>query len=363
VRSLGFTDDGRLWHPVFHGIRDDVAPRDCREGPGDELAEDESTAASVEKPIDTTQNVRWSPRVAITNRDKVFWPDEGYTKGDLCEYYAAVSSVMLPFLRGRPIVLVRYPDGIKGKNFYQWRAPPGTPDWIRTLELRGEEELEERGEKSVFLVDDADGLVHLAQLGCIPIHVLARRERDLERCEFLTVDFDVGEQPFKSAVILALALRELLDELGLPGYPKTSGQEGLHVLVPLGAGVPFDTAKILVELIGMLVTALHPELATMERRVSKRGPRVYVDTGQTGRSRTIVAPYSVRAHPGATVSTPLRWEELHVALDPSRFTMLTVPGRIADVGDPMAGFLDEQPDVATAVELLETRVRRAQRSS
>jgi bifunctional non-homologous end joining protein LigD len=143
-----------------------------------------------------------------------------------------------------------------------------------------------------------------------------------------------------------------LDDVGLLGFPKTSGQKGLHVLVPLGPGVNFDTAKLLVELLGRLVTDKNPTIATMERRVNQRGSRVYVDTGQTGPSRTIVAPYSVRSHPGATVSTPIAWDELHVALDTSRFTMLTVPGRVLEVGDPFADFMAIRPDVPAAVKAL-----------
>jgi bifunctional non-homologous end joining protein LigD len=292
----------------------------------------------------------------------VFWPDQGYTKADLCEYYAAVAPVLLPFLRGRPVVLVRYPDGIFGKNFYQWRAPEGTPAWIRTLELRDEEARQAGESKSVFLIDDVDGLVHIANLGAIPIHVLASNERCLDHCDFLTVDLDIGEQPFKSAIILALSLRELLQEIGLCGFPKTSGQKGLHVLIPLAPGVSFDTAKLLVELLGRLLTARHPEMSTMERRVSKRGPRVYVDTGQTGRSRTIVAPYSVRAHPQATVSTPLAWEEVHIGLDPARFSLLTVPARLAEIGDPMSGIFEFRRDVAPAVARLETLLRETRNS-
>jgi bifunctional non-homologous end joining protein LigD len=296
---------------------------------------------------------------AISNPDKVFWPAEGYTKRNLCDYYAAVAGFMLPFLRGRPVVLVRYPDGVSGKNFYQWRAPEGTPSWMRTLELRDEERAAQGDSKCVFLLDDVAGLVHVANLGCIPIHVLASTERALDECDFLTIDLDIGPQPFKSAVILALALRELLDEVGLVGFPKTSGQKGLHVLIPLAPGVSFDAAKLLVELLGRLLVARHPQLATMERRISKRGPKVYVDTGQTGRSRTIVAPYSVRAHPGATVSTPLGWDELHVGLDPARFTLSSVPVRLAELGDPMANLLAEAREVGPAVRRLESKLRSA----
>src|SRR5690606_7657613 len=153
--------------------------------------------------------------------------------------------------------------------------------------------------------DDIDGLLHVANLGCIPIHVLGAREHDRERADFLTIDFDIGDQPFAHAVTLALSLRSILESIGLAGFPKTSGQSGLHVLVPLGGSVGWDTARTLAELLGRLLEVRHAEIATMERRIEARGDRVYVDTGQTGRSRTIVAPYSARAVRGATVSTPL----------------------------------------------------------
>jgi bifunctional non-homologous end joining protein LigD len=252
--------------------------------------------------------------------------------------------------------MVRYPDGIRGKSFYQWNVPHGTPDWLRRAVLVRDEDPDaepEKREKVTFLLDDVDALVYLANLGTIPLHVLACREETRHFCDFLTLDFDIGEHPFERAVVLALTLREILDEVGMVGYPKTSGQKGLHVLVPLGPGVPFEAAKLLCELFGRLVVERHPKIATLERRVDQRGGRALVDIGQTGPSRTIVAPYSVRAWPGATVSTPLYWEEVHVALDPRRFTLLTVPARIAESGDPLQGLLDERPDVATAVQTLE----------
>jgi bifunctional non-homologous end joining protein LigD len=289
-------------------------------------------------------------RVVLSNRDKVFWPDEGYTKGDMLDYYAAISDTLLPHLRERPVMLVRYPDGITGKNFYQWNVPRGTPDWIRTLALRDEE----RDGKTVatFLVDSADALLHIVNLGCIPLHVLACRQPTLDFCDFLTIDFDLGGQPLHVGVKLALSLRDLLAELELTGYPKTSGQTGLHVLIPMGPNVTFDTAKALVELIGRLLQLRHADISTMERRVSERRGRVYIDTGQTGRSRTIVAPYSVRAYRGASVSTPLFWEEVHMALDPRQLTMFTVPTRVLDRGDPMEGLLSARPDIPRAVARL-----------
>ena len=172
--------------------------------------------------------------MVISNPNKVFWPDEGYTKGDLCAYYAAIAEVMLPFLHERPVVLVRYPDGIAGKNFFQWNVPVGTPDWIERIERVDEDDPSLK--KTLFLVDSADALVHIANLGCIPLHVLAARRGTLDQCDFLTVDFDIADRPFSDAVRLALDLRVILDDVGLVGFPKTSGQKGLHVLVPLGPG-------------------------------------------------------------------------------------------------------------------------------
>ncbi|HEX6272239.1 MAG TPA: DNA ligase D [Polyangiaceae bacterium] len=356
VRYIGWTPEHHLRHPVFRGVRDDIEPSACRAMPASEqidaeapARDDGETPADAEPPAKGAADTAPSPRVTISNRGKVFWPEEGYTKGDLINYYASVASAMLPFLRERPVVMVRYPDGWKGKSFYQWNVPHGTPDWLRRTTLRDEEKDKE---KTVFLVDDVDSLVYLANLGTIPLHVLACREGTRHEADFLTIDFDIGEHPFERAVVLALTLREILDEIGLPGYPKTSGQKGLHVLVPLGPGIGFETAKLLCEFLGRLVTARHPKLATMERRVDQRGGRALVDVGQTGTSRTIVAPYSVRAYPGASVSTPLHWDEVHVALDPRRFTLVTVPARLAETGDAFAALLEERPDVPKAVEKL-----------
>jgi bifunctional non-homologous end joining protein LigD len=252
------------------------------------------------------------------------------------------------------VMLVRYPDGIEGKSFYQWNVPLGTPSWIKTFRMPAEGG---RGGDEVFLVDGERALSHVANLAAIPIHVLASRTSSLDACDFLTIDFDVKGASLRAGVTLALALRALCDAIGLPGYPKTSGQTGLHVLVPLGPGVSYGTARALADLLGRLLCEGHPDIATMERIVAKRGPRVYVDTGQTGPIRTIVAPWSVRARPGGTVSMPLAWAEVVADLDPAAFTMQSAPARFQAVGDPMAGMLAARPDVAAAVTRLEERVR------
>jgi bifunctional non-homologous end joining protein LigD len=347
VRHSGFTHDGRLRHPVFRGVREDVVPEACLAAPDDERVEAALRSADS---AHRGAPAKLGGRVKLSNQDKIFWPDEGYTKGELCRYYAEISDTVLPYLRNRPVLMVRYPDGVTGKNFFQWRLPSGTPGFVRGFAFRSDEHAGR--EVMSCLVDDQDTLLYLANLACIPLHILASRADDLERCDFLTIDFDLGGCPLQHAVELAHGLRTLLEQIGLRGFPKTSGQTGLHVLVPLG-GVPFALSKALAELLGRILHARHPTISTVERMRAKRPRAVYIDTGQTGRSRAIVAPYSVRAFAGARVSTPLGWDEVSFSLDPSQFTMFTVPDRIRAYGDPMAGMLDQRPDVAASITALE----------
>jgi bifunctional non-homologous end joining protein LigD len=355
VRYTGFTDDGHLRHPVFMGIRADVAPSECTASP--ELHEAAAEVA-LHTPARPAAAVRASTSgarsVKISNPKKVFWPSEGYTKSDLCAYYEALAPQILTFLRERPVILVRYPDGIEGKSFYQWNAPEGTPSWVKTVRVRWETRSQK--EVELFLIEDPETLVYIANLGCIPLHILASRVQNLEACDFLTVDFDLSGGTFANAITLARALLALLERIGLRSYPKTSGQSGLHVLVPLGPNVTFATATTLAELLGKLIAAHHADIATTERRKEKRGPRVYIDTGQTGTIRAIVAPYSVRAYPGARVSTPLSWDEVSFALDPARFSIVSVPERARSIADPMAGFFDEPVDLSRAVAALSEMV-------
>lgn len=353
VRSQGFSEGGHLRAPVFLGVHEDKEPRDCTAGPNDEVLEAPSAFAERGNELPAAPPTPTKRRAKLTNLTKVYWPNEGLTKGDLLAYYENIAPLMLPHLKDRPVVLVRYPDGIDGKSFYQWRAPEGTPSWIRTFELYDEEKQSAKGSgKAAFLIDSEDALLHIANLGCIPIHVLAGRENTREACDFLTIDLDLGERAFADGVRLALTLKEILDELELPSFPKTSGQRGLHILIPLGPGVRFESAKLLCELIGRLLVGRHSDMATMERRIEKRGDKIYVDTGQTGRSRTIVAPYSVRAFPGGRVSTPLRWQEIHLALDPGAFTMETVVTRAEAQGDPMAELLNSRPNLPEVMKRL-----------
>ena len=369
VRFGGWTDEGRLRFPVFQGIRDDIEPEACTTAAPSELLDDASPSAEPEPtqleaaPMlvsngrnDKKEVVDTSPhRVTISNPRKVYWPEDGITKGQLVEYYEQIADVILPFLKNRPVILVRYPDGIEGKNFYQWNVPDKTPSWVQTLELPAENG--QGHARHGFLINDVGTLKYVVNLGCIPIHILASRVQSLDACDFITLDLDVDASTLLEAITIARSLREIIEGAGLNAFPKTSGQSGLHLLVPLGPGVPYPAARLLVELLGRLATHLHPATATMERRREHRGPRVYVDTGQTGPSRAIVAPYSVRAVPRATVSTPLTWDEVTQALEVGRFTLASVPHRLKTRADPMRDLLTLKPDIPKAVASLENVIQ------
>ncbi len=293
--------------------------------------------------------------IQVTNGGKVFFPADGITKGDVVAYYREIAPRMLPFLRDRPLVLTRYPDGIEGKSFFQKDAPEWRPDWMRTVRIRGEE-----GGRDLdhFLVDDAEGLAWIANLGTIPIHVWSSRAASLDRPDWCVVDLDPKQAPFAHVVRIARELHALCDGIGLPSYPKTTGQKGLHVLVPLGGAMTHEQARSLGELLARAVEAELPDIATTVRAVQARGGRVYLDFLQNGRGKTIAAPYAVRPMPGAPVSAPLRWSEVNARLDPARFTIRTMPARARALGrDPLAPVLSGRPDLLGALERLRVRVR------
>ncbi|MRG94174.1 DNA ligase D [Polyangium spumosum] len=348
VRFSGYTDEGNLRFPVFRGIRDDVAPEECVASPHADREESEIERLAAES-AHAGAAAAGPSKIPVSNPDKVLFPADGITKRDIADYYAAVAPVLLPHLRDRPVMLVRYPDGITGKFFYQWNVPAGLPDWVPTLRVRlpGREE-----EMEVFHIRDEATLLLVASLGAIPIHVIASRVPHLEQADFLNIDLDISGGTFSHVLTLARSLKDLLDRIGLTGFPKTSGQSGLHVFVPLGPDISYETARALADLLGHMLVREHPDIATMERSKARRGPRVYVDTGQTGASRTIVAPYAVRAVQGARVSTPLGWDEVDASLDPRAFDIRTVPRRVARTFDPMAALLTETPAVLAAIERL-----------
>ncbi len=369
VRFTEWTRGGGIRHPAYLGLRDDVRPENCRREPSDTeggLGDTEPVGAeprAAERttdpmpPAGPSDRAPASPpdasRVRLTNLDKVFWPAEGYTKGDLIGYYDAIASTMLPYLRDRPIVLTRYPDGIAGKSFFQKDAPEFAPDWVRTERVYSKDT---DREIDYFVVDDAEMLRYVANMGTIPIHAWSARVPALERPDWLVLDLDPKGAPFTDVVRVAQAVHRVLDDLELPSHVKTSGATGLHVLVPLGARYTHEQSRTLARLLAVMVVELVPAIATVARPLGARGGKVYVDFGQNGHGRTIAAPFSVRPLPGAPVSCPLDWTEVTARLEPARFTIRTVPRRFARRADPLRPVLGSGIDMAAALARLEARV-------
>ena len=349
VRYREWPDDSALRFPVFERLRRDKAPRDC---PMPARRTGEAPPAPPEQPLEIDAPIR---ELRLTRLHKVFWPDENITKGELIDYYRAVAPHALPYLKDRPTVLTRYPDGITGEMFYQKDMPEWIPPWLRTVTLWSEHS---QREIHYVLIDDADGLAFVANLGSIPIHAWASRTIDLERPDYTIVDLDPKNAPREHVVPLALAIHQLCDAIGLPNFVKTSGQSGLHVLIPLGGQCTFEQARTLAYLIGLLVERQHPDMATTARNPAARGGRVYLDWGQNAHGQLLVAPYSVRPVAGAPVSMPLEWDEVVPGLDPKQFHLRNAMARIeAWAGDPIRPVLDTRPDLRAVFAALEQHAR------
>ena len=343
VRFTEWTEEGGIRHPAFLGLRNDKPPREVHR---ETDVRSTREAEEVEGPEAKRTAQAADRQVTITNPKKVFWPDEGYTKSDLIAYYESVAPWLLPYLAERPLVLTRYPDGIKGKSFYQKDAPTWAPDWVRTERIwaKGVER-----EIDYFIVDSVEALRYVANTGTIPLHLWASRIGSLEHPDWLVLDLDPKGAPFTDVVKVALALRAVLERLELPSYPKTSGATGLHILLPLAARYTYEETRTFANLLATLAVEALPDISTIARMIRMRDGKVYVDYGQNGHGQTIVAPLAVRPLPGAPVSCPLRWPEVTARLDPRRFTIRTVRARLDAEGDPMAPVLGAGVDIAAAL--------------
>jgi len=353
VRYLTWTGEGMLRQPVFLRLRDDKPVEDCplpNRGAADADAVDPPAPGVSELLAETPVE----KKVPFTNLGKVFWPEEGYTKGDLVEYYRAISPWLLPYLKDRPLVMTRHPDGIAGKSFFQKDAPSFSPGWVR-LERVWSESADR--EIDYFVADDVETLLYIANLGTILLHVWASRVQSLARPDWCILDLDPKTAPFAHVVEVARAIHDLADEIALPTFVKTSGSTGLHVLIPLAGLCTFEQCKQLGELLARVVAGRLPDIATTVRLPGDRGGRVYLDYLQNGHGKLLAAPFTARPVPGALASAPLLWDEVDDTLDLANYTIKTLPERMAVFDhDPLAPVLTETPDLVTALERLAARL-------
>jgi bifunctional non-homologous end joining protein LigD len=334
VEFVEWTHDGHLRAPSYQGLREDKAAEEVRS----------------ERPIET--EIKRGKRVLrLSNLDKAFWPDEGITKGDLIAYYRDVAAVLVPHLKNRPFTLKRYPDGAFGKFFFQKDAPKGMPEWIptRPFMVSTRETPRRKRRIQVPLVNDELAILWMVNMGCIDMNVWYSRVDKPERPDFVLFDLDPSDDVgFKETVQVALLIKEVLDALELEGFPKTSGSDGIHVLVPIERRYTFADTREFAEIVARTLERTHHGLVTTQWAKQKRRG-VLVDANQNGEGKTIASVYSVRPREGAPVSTPLRWEEVTEDLDPRDFTMEVVLGRIERDGDLYEPVLTRRQSIGEAL--------------
>lgn len=291
-----------------------------------------------------------SPAPVHTNLDKVYWPKERYTKGDVIEYYRSIAPMILPHLRDRPQSLHRHPDGIAKPGFFQKDMTGFLPRWVKTQRIYSPTQ-----DKSIdyFLCQDETALLYLANLGCIELNPWLSRIQDLDRPDFAVIDLDPDRQTFPEVMRIARMVRELLEEIEVEAYPKTSGSTGLHIAIPMGARYEYDAVREFSEEICREVNARLPAVTTVERTPARRRGKLYLDFLQNRRGQTLAAPYCLRPRPAAPVSMPLQWKELTARLRPEQFTIKNALRRVDRVGDLW------KPVMGQGIDLVEARRRLA----
>lgn len=332
VEFTEWTPDGKIRHPAFQGLRKDKRPQECvRELPGST----NPTASGSERLV-TKRASKPTSKHTLTNPDKLLFHKPDISKRDVRDYYRAVSKVMIPHLRGRPLALQRWPNGIDKMMWFQQNAPPKVPDFVRLIPI---------DDRRHIVVENVESLEWLANLAALTLHQWSSHApegatlKSLDRPDYVIFDLDPGKGTWANLISVATTLRRVLEDLELESLVKTSGKRGIHVLVPLARKNTHDQAVAFAEKIADAVAKTLPKIATTERMKNKRGGRLYVDYLQNGKGKTIVAPYTIRALPGAPVSTPVKWSEVTEQLDPSKLTMKTVLRRIEKYGDLLAPLL------------------------
>jgi len=337
VEFVEWTHDGHLRAPSYQGVREDKAPEQVHR----------------EEPL--ANEIRKGSRVLrLTNLDKPFWPEEGITKGDLLRYYRDVAPVLVPHLKDRPFTMKRYPDGWKGKFFFQKDAPTHMPEWIKRvgITVTTRDSPRQRRRIQAPVVNDELSVLWMINMGCIDCNTWYSRIDKPERPDFVLFDLDPSpDVGFTETVQVALLVKQALDALGLVSFPKTSGSEGIHVLVPIDRRSTYADTRRFAEIVAGAIARAHPRLATTEWTKAKRRG-VLIDANQNGEGKTIASVYSVRPKAGAPVSTPLRWEDVDESLDPAAFTMDVVLDRVNADGDLFEGVLTTKQSLAQALKAL-----------
>ena len=340
VSFTEWTKDNRMRHPVFQGLRNDKSPKTIKK----ETPEHIPGKVKKEPP----KKVKG---LSISNLDKIYWPKEKYTKGDLIAYYEQIAPFILPYLKNRPIMLHRFPDGIEGNDFYQKDINFKPPTGIQTFPVKHDDKI-----VNYLLINNMQSLMFALNLGSIDLHPFLSTIKALDKPSYCVIDLDPHDISFDKVIEAALALHDLLDDLKVKHYIKTSGGKGLHILIPLQGKYDFDQSRQFAEIICYMVHKNLPKTTSMERSPEKRPKKVYLDCLQNRQNQGIVSPYSARPRPNAMVSTPLKWEEVNNKLNVSIFTIKTVPARVEKFGDLLKPILKDAPiDMKKILKFIEVK--------
>lgn len=333
VKYSEITEEGILRHPVFLGLRIDKTAKEIQWEEQITETKYPENSLSKSKNMESEKNITVSKHpLKLTNLNKMFWPEEKITKGDVINYYSAVSKFMLPHLKDRPQSLKRNPNGITDKGFFHKDAGDEAPEWIESIEIFSESN---NKEVDYILCNDKATLLFLANWGCIELNPWNSRTKFLDFPDYLIIDIDPSEKnDYDDVIEVAKTVKRILDKAKAPAYCKTSGATGMHVYVPLGAKHTYNHVRAFAELIASLVHEAIPEITTLERSLKKREKdKIYIDHLQNARGQTLASVYSLRPRPGATVSTPLEWKEVRRGLRPEKFNIKTTPARLQKKGD------------------------------
>jgi len=329
VKFLEWTQDKRLRNPVFMGLRTDKEANEV-------IKENSVTTDPIN--IEKEKIIKFgNKKVVCTNLTKVYWPDEGITKGDLIAYYQSIAKYILPYLKNRPESLNRHPNGIAGASFYQKDMNVNQlPSWVKTVRLYSKSN---KKYIDYLVCNDVATLAYMANLGCIEINPWHSTYSHPDYPDYVILDLDPGDITFVDVVNTALVIKEICDESGINCFCKTSGATGLHIYIPMGGKYTYDEVKTFAELLATVAHQRLPHTTSVERPLAKRKDKIYLDFLQNRKGQTIAAPYSVRPKPHATVSTPLLWKEVNHKLTPEMFTIHNIEKRLNKVGDLWKGVL------------------------
>jgi len=330
-----WTDEGKMRHPIFLGLKQEAKsqPKFSPHAP------DKSSQVEVE-----------GQSITLTNLTKVFWPEEKYTKADIMLYYNQIADIILPHLKDRPQSLLRFPNGIKGENFFQKDVGMLNASWLHKIKIALDSQ-----EKTVeyLLCQDKASLLYILNLGCIDFNPWSSRVGELENPDYLILDLDPEKASFDQVIEVAQTTRKVLEDLEITSFPKTSGKRGLHIYLPMGAKYTYEQVRQFSQLLALQIQNQTPKLVSLKRNPEDRPGKVYIDYLRNGRGQTAASVYSLRAWPGATVSTPLNWNEVNKRLDPSKFNIKTVSKRLAKIGDIFKGTLGKGVDIGQIINKLQ----------